>query len=910
MALMRDESRPDPLATEDTVVATPGSLGSVTLPEPGDAFGRYRLERHLGTGGMGVVFAAHDPTLDRVVALKLLKHGADAGTGRLKREAQALAQLQHPNVIAVFEVGEADGIHFIAMEYVSGRTLKRWLLDSTRSVTEVLDVFVQAGRGLQAAHDAGLVHRDFKPSNVLVGDDGRVCVVDFGIATAHSLGFTLDPGLLTQDLPVDAGEDLTGTGMVLGTPAYMAPEQHVDGEIDARSDQFSFCASLYEALYGVRPFEGTNDRNIAVAKRRMNLTAPEEERTVPTRVRRATLRGLQPSPSERWPSMIPLIRALERASRPRRRPVLWAAGIAAVLGAGVVAAERDQGHGCRPGAERAAEVWSDARAASVQRRFEELKGPLGVDAARGVDAWLRPHLEVWSEQHDEVCRARAAGEIDDDGLDLRMHCVQARLAETSAIVDVLLDADADVVTKSTQAAASLLSPSICSDVDALRVQSAPPPPVSLAAEVERIRELLAIARAQETAGRWSLGYETAKKAEAAAEGVPYRPTQLEAALVSGVLATRLGELEAAKTKLTETAHDAAAEGLDHFAALAAGQLVFVQGYQLADREAGLQWGRHADAAAQRARLQGRRLARIRSNIASVYFGMGDYETAATHYRETIALLEQSVAPDHPDIANLLNNLGGALVNLGRFDEAETALDRARRVWSTQLGERHPLVAVALTSQSALYERRREYDKALEVSAIALSIRRDELGAEHPSVATTLDNQASLQLYTGQLKEAEAAARQALALRRKTFPESHPHIASSLTNLGMILEKQERFEDAATVSRQAAEMWDATLGPEHLHSAYPRTALGIALLGLGEPERALEPLRVSVTLRRDAKREPHLLARSAFALGRALAATQKQLEACELYDEALKLYEDEGLDEDAATVRAARKSACQ
>jgi len=906
---MREESRPDPLATEDTVVATPGSLSSVTLPEPGDTFGRYRLERHLGMGGMGVVFAAHDPTLDRTVALKLLKRGADSGTGRLKREAQALAQLQHPNVITVFEVGEVDGIHFIAMECVSGRTLKRWLLDDARSVSEILDVFVQAGRGLQAAHDAGLVHRDFKPSNVLVGDDGRVCVVDFGIATAHSLGFTADPGLHTQDLSVELSGELTGTGMVLGTPAYMAPEQHVGGEVDARSDQFSFCASLYGALHGVRPFDGRTGREIALAKRRMDLAPANEDRDLPRRVRRAVLRGLQPVPSERWPSMDPLLRTLAKATQPGRRPGLWVAGIAAVVGIGFLMVERDEGHRCRPGAERAAEIWSESRAEAVRNRFEQLKGPLGVDAARGVDAWLRPHLEEWSEQHDEACRARATGEIDDDGLDLRMHCVQARLAETSAVVDVLLDADADVVTQSTQAAASLLSPRICADVDALRVQSAPPPPVSLAPEVQRIRESLAIAGAQETAGRWSLGYETAKSAEKSAEAVAYRPIQIEAALISGVLAARLGELEAAKTKLTEVAHDASAEGLDHFAALAAGQLVFVQGYQLADREAGLQWGRHAEAAAQRARLQGRRLARIRNNIASVYFGTGDYETAATHYRDTVALLEESVPADHPDIANLLNNLGGALVNLGRFDEAERALERARRIWTEQLGERHPLVAVVLTSQSALYERRREYAKALEVTEIALSIRQTELGDEHPSVATTLDNQASLQLYTGQLEKAETAARKALALRRKTFPESHPHIGSSLTNLGMILEKQQRYEEAATVSRQAVDIWDATLGPRHLHSAYPRTALGLALVGLGQPERALEPLRVAVDLRREAKREPHLLARSAFALGRALVATQNQADACALFDEALQLYLDEGLADDAQVVRLARTPAC-
>ena len=898
--LSREESLPDPLATEETVVATPGSLPTVTLPGPGDTFGRYRLERHVGSGGMGVVLAAHDPALDRTVALKLLKQGADTGTGRLKREAQALAQLQHPSVITVFEVGEVEGIHFIAMEYVSGQTMKRWLLEGERSVADVLDVFLQAGRGLQAAHDAGMVH----------GEDGRVCVVDFGIATAHSLGFTADPALLTRDVPDEEVGDLTRTGVVLGTPAYMAPEQHVGEEVDARSDQFSFCATLYEALYGVRPFEGGSTRDIARAKRRTELVAPRHERSIPAGLRKAMLRGLRPNPAERYPSMDPLLRALERAARPRRRAAMWLVGIVATVGVGAAVLTRDDPSGCPRGADKAAEIWSDARAEVVRSRFEELKGELGVDAARGVDAWLGPHLQTWAEQHDEVCRAHAEGEIDDEVLDLRMQCVQARLAETSAVVDVLLDADAEVVTKSTQAAASLLSPMICADVDALRVQTAPPPPASLAAEVDAIRASLAIASAQETAGRWSLGYETALAAQKAAQDVAYRPIQLEAALTAGILAARLGELEAAKSTLTTVAHDASAQGLDHFAALAAGQLVFVQGYQLADREAGLQWGRHADVAAERARLQGRRLARIRSNIASVYFGTGDYETAARHYRDTIALLEESVAPDHPDVANLLNNLGGALVNLGRFDEAQRALDRALEVWTTQLGERHPLVAVALTSQIALYERRREYAKALEASARALSIRREELGDEHPSVATTLDNRASLLLYTGQLDEAEADARQALALRRKIFPDVHPHIGSSLTNLGMILEKQGRFEEAAKTSRQAVEIWDATLGPKHLHSAYPRTALGLALVGQGEPERAVEPLRVAVQLRRAAKREPHLLARSVFALAQALSKAKRTGEACPLFEEALDLFGEEELHEDAAAVRVELKRTCR
>jgi tetratricopeptide (TPR) repeat protein/predicted Ser/Thr protein kinase len=906
---MSEATPPTPPASDETIAASPRSAESDRMPEAGETFGRYQVQRVLGTGGMGVVIAAHDPKLDRVVALKLLKQGADRANERVIREAQALAQLQHPSVITVFEVGTVQGVHFIAMEYVRGKTLKRWLIDDERSPAEVVEAFVRAGRGLQAAHDAGLVHRDFKPSNVLVGDDGRIRVVDFGLATARSLGNTADSGLHTHNSAPPVAADLTGTGIVMGTPAYMALEQHLGGSVDARSDQFSFCASLYEGLYGVRPFEARSLDKIALAKQTMTLSEPAAGRRVDPGLRKLVIRGLAPTPTDRWPSMQPLLDALERAIRPSRTPyVVAAVGVGAALGLFGITRDAPD-NGCPPGAERAAEVWSAQRRAQVRERFAELKADLGEDAARRVDARLEAHLQAWIEQHDDTCQSRAAGELTGADLDLRMQCVRARLSETSAVVDVLLEADAEVVTQSTQAAASLISPERCADLEALRAQTAPPPPPELAQQVESIRETLAVATAQKISGQWQRAFEASKAAEASALEVPYRPLQIEAAQLTGQLAARIGELEVAKDRLTAAAHGASAEGLDQLAALAAGSLVFVHGYLLADTEEGLQWGRHANAAAERARLGGRQRAQIESNIASVYLAQGDYATAARRYQAALDILEATPDATHPDAANLLNNLGGALINMGRYDEGEAALDRALAIWETQLGERHPVVASTLSSLGALYERRREYAKALVAADRSLSIRRDAFGSEHPTVATSLDNRASLLLYTGKLEAAEADARKALAFRRESLPDPHPHLASSLTNLGMILEKQGRHEEAIDASKRAVEMWDATLGPQHPHSAYPRTALGIALLEHGEPKQALVPLRVALKLRDDPKRDPHLRARTLVALGRALHATGAGEEACPLLDEAIRLYAAAELPEDAATARQTRAPLC-
>jgi serine/threonine protein kinase len=297
----------------------------------GQTLGRYTLVEKLGSGAMGVVFRAEDRELSRDVAVKVLHRPDDALTERLVREARSMAQVNHPNVVAVYDVGTTDAITYIAMELVPGTSLRAWQ-QTQRTASEILVAYVAAGRGLAAAHRSGIVHRDFKPDNVLLGKDGRVRVTDFGLAASRATDGVEPDASLSGDL------SLTRSGTVMGTPAYMAPEQFEGGNVDARTDQFNFCVALYEALYGERPFVGKSFEDLydSVASGKVR-PAPAESR-VSNAVRAIVLRGLAVKPGDRYPTMGHLLDDLARdRAKPWRRASIAAASLAVLLGVGFAA---------------------------------------------------------------------------------------------------------------------------------------------------------------------------------------------------------------------------------------------------------------------------------------------------------------------------------------------------------------------------------------------------------------------------------------------------------------------------------------------------------------------------------------------------------------------------------------------
>ena len=292
----------------------------------GEHFGRYVVLETLGVGGVGHVYSAHDVLLERKVALKVLRRVDPEERTRLIREARALAKLSHPNVVALYDVGEVSGHVFLAMELVDGVTLREWLRQQTRTLEEILDAFTEAAHGLDAAHQVGIVHRDFKPDNVLIGRDWRVRVTDFWLAVRAEDVQTL-PSKSNLDETVSQGR-ITETGVVMGTPAYMPIEQHLGMHSDVRSDQFSFCVALYEALYGTRPFHGSTGRDLCMAIRRANLHSPRSS-FVPWQVHTVVSRGLSAKPEDRFSSMLALLEALR--SKPAQRGLGMLHGLVGVM---------------------------------------------------------------------------------------------------------------------------------------------------------------------------------------------------------------------------------------------------------------------------------------------------------------------------------------------------------------------------------------------------------------------------------------------------------------------------------------------------------------------------------------------------------------------------------------------------
>ncbi|MCY1004182.1 serine/threonine-protein kinase [Nannocystis pusilla] len=417
---------------------SPGAAASLAR---GDLVGRYVILDRVGEGGMGVVYAAYDPELDRRVAIKLVRpdlRDADS-RARLLREAKAMARLRHPSVIAIHDIGEVDDQVFLAMEFIDGVTLGAWLREFPRRWQDVLGVFVQAGRGLAAAHQAGVLHRDFKPDNVLVARDGRAIVTDFGLARPTAPTSTeLETLRSTPDGAWQAAHELTDAQQLLGTPPYMAPEQLAGGPADERSEQFAFCVALFEGLYGVRPFAGASVAVLRAAIEAGQLVPRPPARPTPAWLDRAVLRGLSGAPARRWPSMPALLAVLERGPPHRRWPWLaaglfMAVGVFAAVRPPAAAAER-----CSGSELRASRVWDEARRHSLRRALLSAgtgdRSATAAAALREVDRYA----QAWSEARRDACFAtHGQGEQSGAQLERRMDCFDHQLRQLDGLLTML-----------------------------------------------------------------------------------------------------------------------------------------------------------------------------------------------------------------------------------------------------------------------------------------------------------------------------------------------------------------------------------------------------------------------------------------------------------------------------------------
>jgi len=819
----------------------------------GSSIGRYIVLAMVGRGGMGEVYAAYDPELDRKVAVKLLRvkpgNGVSLAEGRTRtlREAQAIARLSHPNVVVAYDVGTFEDKVFIAMEYVEGNTVTYWLKVQERSWREILSVFKDAARGLGAAHEKGLVHRDFKTDNVMVSRDRHVRVMDFGLArqvqdkaapapapvdgsgAVRASGAAAIPiriltgsvaggdGPSTVVLPTDPvapipiegrsssgsfDARLTRTGAMMGTPAYMAPEQFLGTPTDARSDQFSFCISLYEALYGERPFEGSSMSTLTANVVHGNVREAPAGSKVPLWVRKVLLRGLMPRARDRWASMEALIEALEKDPNIKRKKVgQWAGGVMLIggllVGGKLLVANQNQV--CTGGPAKLAGIWDlakpgesePARHAQIRKAFIATGKTYAPDVFATVHHALTTYAQNWATMHKEVCEAtEMRREQSAEVMDLRIECLNERLGGIRALTNVFSEATGEVVERAVNAANSLETLDRCADIPLLRAVVKPPTDPATKAMVADLRSRFADVKARFDAGNWDEMLKKGKALIGDARALGYQPVIAEGLALTGIMQTKMNDPRPAETALTEAFWLADSSRHDEIRAEAAANLVYVVGYLQNRFEDSRRWATAAESVLQR---------------------MGGHD-----------LLRAWLLNDH-----------GAVLQLKGEKEA-----------------------------------------ALRLNTQSLELKKRVLGNSHPDVSISEGNLAIALLALKRFPEALAHIDNAVAIAKETLGAGHPDLALHLFNRGEILRALDRQREARAAYEGARAIWERELAADNNYVVYALTGIGQTFLADGEPNRALLPLeRAFKMVQTDAPNSLHR-AETAFALARALWGTHR------------------------------------
>ena len=847
--------------------------------EIAQTLGRYVIERELGEGGMGVVYLAHDPELDRKVALKLLREHMRPSEGeqtehRLQLEARAMARLQHPNVVNVHDVGRHRDRLFLAMEYVQGRTLARWLSDDPApSSSEIARVFIDAGRGLAAAHAADMVHRDFKPENVLIGDDGVVKVTDFGIAIAMQAA--------ERDGAPRAG-----------TPRYMSPEQLRGQVVDPRSDQFSFCVALYEALLGCHPFAEDERANPIGAILMGELRAPPVRHGVPGWMYAAIVRGLSKEPDDRWPSMDALLHTLQRDPAARRRRILW--GTVALLGASALAfamgrsAAPEPVDPCAEGREKSAAVWGQPQHDALEARFSAQSEGFGAASfaatAQSLDTWV----QEWGDAYAQLCGTRH--ERTDEGYEQRMTCLERQRGQVGTLVTLLGEADASLVSEAPHLAHDLPPTRECTEGPLDPSQ----PPAEIADEVETIRRELAeievFRRAHQVEGHLERLAELRERAESL--GYPRLLAEIKDSH-AGELMTR-DRFDEAKTELREL-YGMSLETGDMKLALKAmtGLQILVPSARTEVSEfAREEWNRTAQ---HLSKNLGQPVA-AELNRRSAYMNSLRYHARADELRAELQsafdFVARTVGEGTPFDIPLLTERARFLIETMKLDEALASIRRARELVTSWVGPTHPDMLVVLHLEAQVLGYQGRYDEALTAAREGLALeaasefhgeRRRQLLAEVAQIEDLLGHHAKARaayeellgapvpnaddldsdgvqhanslcfvLYTmGEYEQAQAVCEQTLLACDDLTANAKMLEAIVLNNLALIARARSRMDDSLAYDQRALAICESLGLPDLRVTVYSWIGIGESYLGLDQPELALEPLSKALEIRRSA-----------------------------------------------------------
>jgi tetratricopeptide (TPR) repeat protein len=779
---------------------TPGALERRPELERGTMVGRYQIIKLIGRGGMGAVYAAHDPNLDRQVALKLLHSTASYDAAeRMIREAQALARLDDPHVVQVYDAGEYEGQVFIAMQLVDGEDLGNLIARKKPGVPQTVAWFCAAGRGLAAAHAAGLIHRDFKPSNVLVDARGRVAVTDFGLAR------TVDPG--------SERRHITMIGTIMGTPAYMSPEQHGQRTTTPASDQFSFCIALWEALYDRHPFiEGDRVSIASMSPFAIgyqiydgDLIPPPKHKRVPRRVHDALVRGLSRDPAKRWPTMNLLIAELAPAQKRRVWPIVLGAGaLAAAGGAAAVwlALSRDAPQKTCPlqTADRVNAVWSTATAQQLHDQFAKSGRSYAEYAARQTRTALDRYTTRWQQLASDVCDAeRAAGERPPELIVRRHACLDNRLDALRGLTAMLTGEARPEFVDRAQAMVDAL-PDLGDCID----ESVPgTPPAAIAAEVAKLNQEISAAEARAIAGDYARSRADADAVLKRARELGWAPVESRAHFVIGRIATAQLDSKQAREHLVLSAELATANQLD--------------------REAARAWTQAQIAAGTDGAVEA--LATL-APIARA-------SAARTKDKELIAMQRAMYARG---LVRARKWQEGAQACRAAYEEAQK-LDKRVVSDEARTCMIEALVPLGLTT---------EYEP---IVAKAIEDKTKELGADHPTVADLLKVKVAADLRVGKLAEARKTAERVLEIRKRVYPSPHLKIAEALDELASVAQAEGRDKEALELYQQALAATDDTKIEQAILITGVHTNLAMMLNSQGHDghKRAIEHFETAAAL---------------------------------------------------------------
>ncbi len=857
---------------------------------------RFPILAKLGAGGMGVVYSGYDEDLDRKIAIKLVRSGGFEGQGReakrLLREARALAKLVHPNVVQVFQAGPSEDGTFIAMEFVRGQTLAAWLAEGPRPWREVVAVFVQAGRGLAAAHAAGLIHRDFKPANAMIDEHGVVKVLDFGLARTPGSEAEVREEFTSEGASLD--ERLTRTGSIMGTPGYMAPEQLEAGEVDARSDQFSFCVALYEALYDQRPFPTDSLGELIQALLDGAIKPPPRDRAVPPWVRESVLRGLAREPDERHPSMNALLDALERDPIAKRRRTLALGSAFVAIGlAGVGVAplinptpsSPASPPSCGDAAVEIDEVWSPARREAIGDALAGSGAPYAGEVWDLVVPQLDAYVGDWADMRREACETHLAAAESDALFDQRNACLDRRLAGLQTLLVSLEQGQAEMVEMLPLAVAGLPPIDACGDTEALMADVRPPEDPAVAAEVARLREQVARAQSLEGLGQYDAGLELIEAVVERAEALGYAPLEAEALLQRGYLQQLRGTTEDTLASLTGAELRAIAGDHPEVAAAALSRSMLVRGVRAREPERALEDAPRVEALLERVpHAQGLRGVFL-NDLADLWRQQGEFERAIDGFEASLAVKRAAFGERHLQVAFTLANASVAHAVLGDYPRANALLDESIAIRIEALGPRHPVTLRAMG-------RRVEFSldlgcvgeaRPLIEPALALLDGTDAMSSE--LALSSLSAAAKLEFKLRNYARAREYVERGLAIAEAL--DSPIDEALQLRRLAEVEFAGGAVERGLELHERALALASEAVGEDSPFFAYSLRVYGNALSVAGDVERALAQLERALASFEALGAEPEV--RTALvSLGRAQARAGQLEQAQRSFERAIAM----------------------